>query len=230
MNLPRKEQIAVFDIETVPMVKDFEDLDPEFLELWLHKAAGKQFENMDPSESFASSASFFAEFSKVVCVSIGMYRSNGVFAVKAIASENEGALLGEFAQILNSCGNKCLVGHNIFDYDLPYMCKKYIIHGQTIPRLLDISGLKPWEIPHIDTMKFWQFGSFGSKTSLALMAGALGVPSPKGDMDGSKVGAAYYNGELEKIREYNIKDIVAVAQCYQKFKGESIEIQAEIIE
>lgn len=228
MNLPRKEQIAVFDIETVPMVKEFGDLNIDFLKLWLHKAAGKQFENMDPSESFETSASFFAEFSRVVCVSIGMYRSNGVFAIKAIASEDEKELLTEFAAVLNSCGNKCLVGHNIFDYDLPYMCKKYIIHGLPIPRLLDISGMKPWEIPHIDTMKFWQFGAFGSKTSLDLMSQALGVESPKGDMDGSKVGAAFYNGELQKIKEYNIRDIIAVAQCYQKFKGESIEIEVEI--
>jgi len=85
---------------------------------------------------------------------------------------------------------------------------------------LNLSGRKPWEIPHIDTLDMWKFGDHKNYTSLDLLAALFNLPTSKGLMDGSQVNAVYYNEQdLEKISAYCLGDVVAVAQLYLRLKG-----------
>ncbi len=90
-----------------------------------------------------------------------------------------------------------------------------------LPSLLNISGKKPWEVKHLaDTLEHWKFGDYKNYTSLDLLAYTLNIPSPKNDMDGSLVGAAYWNEKaLEKIRMYCERDVLTVAQVYLRLHG-----------
>ncbi len=96
-----------------------------------------------------------------------------------------------------------------------------VINQIPFPPLLDLSGKKPWQTAHIlDTMDMWRFGDYKNYTSLNLLAGTLGVASPKDDIDGSMVGKIYWeNEDVERIVTYCQKDVVTVIQVVMKFAG-----------
>ncbi len=58
-------------------------------------------------------------------------------------------------------------------------------------------------------------GAYSSgPTSLDVVCWALGIESPKGQMDGSMVAPAYERGEIEAIANYNCADVRATAAVY----------------
>jgi len=69
--------------------------------------------------------------------------------------------------------------------------------------------MKPWDTNTVDTFQYWRFGDYKNYTSLKLLAAALGVPSPKDDIDGSMVADVYWNEKnLRRIATYCQKDVV----------------------
>lgn len=111
-------------------------------------------------------------------------------------------------------------GHNIREFDIPYLCRRLVINHLPIPAWLDFQAMKPWETNLVDTMQLWRFGDYKNYTSLNLLAACLGVPSPKDDIDGSKVGEVYWveNG-IDRIAAYCQKDVVTVAQILLRFRN-----------
>ena len=62
------------------------------------------------------------------------------------------------------------------------------------------------------------------------MCKVLGIPSPKGDIDGSQVGQVYYvDKDIDRIITYCEKDTIAVAQIFLRLRQESLLIEDEII-
>jgi DNA polymerase elongation subunit (family B) len=145
------------------------------------------------------------------------------FKVKAFYSDDEKKLLTDFSDTLNksfSTDEHMLCGHNSKEFDFPYIARRCLINGLPIPFLLDNAGKKPWEVQLIDTMDMWKFGDYKSFTSLNLLASVFGIESPKDDIDGSQVWSIYWiDKDLERIKNYCMKDVVTVAQLLLKFKG-----------
>ncbi len=230
------EKIIFLDIETIPVQADFKDLPENLKPFWEKKAktlaynsSGQEEQAMSPSESFAQYAGLFAEFGKIICISVGNISfANGekVFRLKSFAGDDETQLLKDFAEILHALKNKPghqLCGHNIKEFDLPFVARKMIIHGLPLPEQIDVAGKKPWEVPYIDTMELWKFGSFRHQISLALMATLLGIPTPKDDIDGSQVAQVYYQERnIKRIATYCEKDVLTTAQVFLKLKGEPL--------
>ncbi len=52
--------------------------------------------------------------------------------------------------------------------------------------------------------------------SLAFTCELFGLPSPKGEMDGSMVGAYYRSGRVREIAEYNLGDVRATGRLLKK--------------
>lgn len=95
-----------------------------------------------------------------------------------------------------------------------------LINGLKIPKVLQLSGKKPWEINHLDTMELWKFGDHKHFTSLNLLAAIFDLPTPKGDLDGSKVREVYYQQkDLNRIARYCENDVITLAQVLLRFKG-----------
>ena len=70
----------------------------------------------------------------------------------------------------------------------------------------------------LDTLDLWRFGDIKGYTSLALICAVLGIESPKSDLDGSKVGAVYYEDQdLERIVSYCVEDVIATMKVMFKF-------------
>jgi hypothetical protein len=226
--------ILFFDIETVPSTPHFSDLNETWRELWTHKARTllkKSEEDMteaDAAEVFER-AGIYAEFGRIVCISVGaFYKSSETgqwqTRLKSFHSTDEKALLTEFSELLkrryNYPDRHFLCGHNIREFDVPYICRRLLVHQMPLPALLNITGKKPWETKHLlDTMELWKFGDGKAFTSLKLLAAVFGFPSPKDDIDGSMVRQVFYEeGDLERIARYCEKDVVAVMQLLLRFK------------
>lgn len=227
--------ILFLDIETVSVAPAYDDLEDYFKPLWLHKAkvATRNFDaEMDEASGAAiyrEKAAIFAEFGKIVCISVGiLVKDKGTdrlrARLKSFASDDEKKLLEDFAGLLqqnyNNPAKHYLCGHNIREFDIPYICRRMIVNGIELPNALDIAGKKPWECKHlIDTMELWKFGDYKGFASLKLLAALLGFPSPKDDIDGSEVGRVYWEEkDLERISRYCEKDVLATIQLYMRYR------------
>jgi len=231
--------ILFLDIETVSQQDIYENLDAEWKELWDHKASFLiKNKEVDTPDTVYPRAAIYAEFGKIICISCGCIQGQGddkKFVVKSYSGHDEKKLLTEFAKMLEAwsgSADKYLCAHNGKEFDYPYICRRMIINGIEIPEALKIAGRKPWEVRHLDTMELWKFGDYKSYTSLKLLAKALGVPSPKDDIDGSMVNTVYWiEKDLDRIVTYCQKDVVTLAQvllrfhCQPLIKPENVSIK-----
>ena len=105
-----------------------------------------------------------------------------------------------------------------------------LVNNIEIPPYIDFQNMKPWETPVLDTLHLWRFGDYKHYTSLKLLAAALGVPSPKDDIDGSKVGEVFWTEKnIERISIYCEKDVATVANVILRFKNLPLLTQEQII-
>lgn len=223
----KAEDILFIDIETVPLHYQYGDLSPEMQTLWNDKTRFIQQREEKDGEAVYERAGIYAEFGKVVCISVGyLHQTSGdkKFRVTSFAARDESILLEEFVQLINdrfSSSRYFLCGHNIKEFDIPFLCRRMLINEIRLPNMLNIAGKKPWEVHHLDTMELWKFGDFKHYTSLNLLTQIFGIPSPKDDISGADVARVFYEeDDLEKIVRYCEKDVLAVAQLLLKMKGE----------
>ncbi len=236
LNQTKPEEILFLDIETVPQNESFNELDETDKSLWLEKSKfNREKRNLEAEESYHE-AGIYAEFGKIVCISVGCFSMrNGEreFRMTSFCGDDEKLLLEDFALLLNKNHNnpfRLLCAHNGKEFDFPYICRRMLIHRIPLPSLLDIAGKKPWEISHLDTMELWKFGDYKHYTSLKLLARVFGIPTPKDDIDGSQVREVYYEEKnLERIEIYCRKDVATVANVLLSYLGESILQEDEIV-
>ena len=227
-------KILFLDIETVPEEENFDQLSPYKKELWAQKSAYQRKEDESPEE-FYERAGIWAEFGKIVCISVGYFviqNSERNFRIKTFFGD-EKQLLTEFKELLDNHFNlktHVLCAHNGKEFDFPYIARRMIINNISLPKSLNLFGKKPWEIPHLDTMHLWRFGDYKNYTSLKLLAEVLGIPSPKDDIDGSEVAHVYYiEKNIDRIVTYCEKDVVTIAQIVLRFMNEPLLESEEII-
>ena len=218
------ERVLFLDIETVPQHANYKDVPERLKTLWDKKAGFLAKTEENPEELYGR-AGIYAEFGKIVCISVGFIHS-GEIRLKSFYSHNEKELLQDFSELLTGFfgrNDQLLCAHNGKEFDFPYIARRLLINGLPLPHLLDIAGKKPWEIQHLDTMELWKFGDFKNYTSLNLLTAVFDIPTPKDDIDGSKVYSVYYEeNDLQRIMEYCQKDVVALIQLMRKYKGQDL--------
>ena len=228
------EKILFLDIETVPQYPNFQDLSPEGQKLYDQKTKFLQKEG--DAESVYDRAGIYAEFGKIICISVGFVhetRTGRQIRLKSYYHDDEATLLKQFVNLLEERYNTpyhILCGHNAKEFDFPYICRRLLINGMKLPNILNIAGKKPWEIAHLDTMELWKFGDYKHFTSLKLLTKVLGIPSPKDDIDGSEVAHVFYvENDIDRIITYCEKDVIAVAQIFLRLRREELLVKDEII-
>lgn len=228
------ENVLFLDIETVPELENFSDLDDTKKELFDLKT---QYQRRDDYtvEEFYERAGIWAEFGKIICISVGYFTFKSDvrhFRVTTFWGD-EIKILKDFSNLLNnhfSQPQHLLCGHNAKEFDFPFIARRMIINNISIPQKLNLFGKKPWEVPHLDTLELWKFGDYKHFTSLKLLTNVLGIPSPKGDIDGSEVAKVFYQEKnIDRIITYCEKDVVAVAQIILRLRGEDLLIEEEVI-
>ena len=219
--------LIFIDIETVSEQEDFSILPDNWKKLWEKKISKLLPENISAEEYYSERAAIYAEFAKAVCISFGYFTATGnekKLRIKSICSENEKELLGDFCEMLGQFEKHhrgwVFAGHNIKEFDIPFLSRRMLINGMSIPACMNFQNKKPWETNILDTLHMWRFGDYKNYTSLDLLAAAMGVPSPKDDIDGSMVGHVFWKEkDLKRIAIYCQKDVVTVANIILKFKA-----------
>lgn len=172
------QKLLLIDIQTVAEHLSFEAADAGSRLFWQQKFGS---ENQD----YAQKAALIPEFGKLICVSLGGFVAEDkvlTLKVKTFFGIDEKQLLQQVAQALTQYkpnDKRILAGHNVKEFDLPFLCKRLAVNNIKMPEILNIWGLKPWEVLVLDTMQLWQFGSFKGFTSLKLLAHSLGVQYPQ---------------------------------------------------
>lgn len=219
----KAKNFLLLDIETVAGYASYDALPERMQKLWDKKAnmMKKGDETLSNSEYFYDRGAIYAEFGKIVCIAFGAFywdENNEIaFKVRSFSNDDEVKLLLEFKALIEKYPPEQLIlcAHNGREFDFPFLCRRMLIHGIEIPKALQITGKKPWEILHQDTMDLWKFGDYKNYTSLDLLAAVFDIPGSKNEMSGDQVTRVYYEeNDLAKICRYCREDVVVLAQLY----------------
>lgn len=229
-------RILFLDIETVPMARDFDQLDERTAQLFADKTRWEQERNgKSAADLWGERGGILAEFGTIICIGVGSLHKDGAdwkLRVTSFHGNDEYDVLTRFCELLNRhyhSDEHWLCGHNGKEFDFPWIARRCIVQHIPLPYLLDTGGLKPWEVGHLDTMQLWSFGDRKNFTSLALLTHILGIPTPKDDISGADVARVYYEDkDLERIAAYCKKDVVATAQLFLRLTGRALIPQEHI--
>jgi predicted PolB exonuclease-like 3'-5' exonuclease len=229
------KSMLFIDIETTAQYKTLNDLKSSnkgLHDLWLQKADQiKSYESqksdLSDEDFYQSNASLHPEFGKIVTISIGQIQFDEIgmpqhSKIKSYYGDDEHAVLSDFNQTLgavfNKNGNVQLTGHNIKKFDAPWIIKRCLINGITPTAKLHLQKQKPWENCLLDTLEVWKFGGYNG-ASLGILCNVLGIPTPKDDISGSDVNRVYWEGDLERIKDYCEKDVSATMNVMLKISS-----------
>lgn len=154
-----------------------------------------------------------------------------------IIDADEKKVISEFYRVLNNAvevehakgyatQQVTFVGHNIIGFDFRFLWQRSVVNGITPPAYIPF-GAKDWDKSVFDTMTKWN-PDREKRTSLDKLCKILGVKSPKGDIDGSKVAQAWADGRGDEIAEYCCGDVRATRSIYQRltFTGQPALLKA----
>lgn len=222
------QKVIVIDIETVSSFAQFEDMDYQWQELWAEKVLKILPADEDFSSFYKRRAAVMAEFGKIICISLGRFDENLNVQTKSFYGNDESQILNQFICDLNQIRIEqefIIAGHNIKEFDIPFICRRLIVNNIFIPNWLNFQNTKPWENNLYDTFQYWRFGDYKNYTSLKLLAKLLDVNSPKDDIDGSVIGSLYWESDpilqelnLKRIETYCKKDVEATASIIKRLQ------------
>jgi len=221
------------DIETATQFEKYDELSESSKAMWIKKmrrhVTAEDYPTFEEEFSalYHDKGAIPAEFAQVICISVGFIKEEETghsFKVKVIPGASEAEIITNFHTLLSdhyfNRFNHFLCGHNLKEFDIPFLCRRSMVHNLELPSLLRLTGYKPWQVHHLlDTMEMWKFGDYKHYTSLDLLCHVLGVQTPKTEMDGSMVNQAYWSGQIADIQKYCMQDVVATAQVYMRCVG-----------
>jgi DNA polymerase elongation subunit (family B) len=227
--------ILFIDIETIPAYPNLESAPEIDQRLWRKKSVSLFREERSPDETYER-AGIYAEFGRVICISCGRIRSkpdsNDIrLDIRSFAGEKEHTILQNFSKFLIKHQSKQLrlCAHNGKEFDFPYLSRRMLINGITLPKTLDNAGKKPWDIQHFDTLELWKFGDYKHYTSLELLANCFGLSSPKDNLDGSMVAKTWYvDKNLSAIQNYCEADVSTLVQVFLKMSMQKVGAQVSV--
>lgn len=235
--IPEFRDILFIDIETVAATSDYSSLDDRLKEQWARKSSFLRRDGqLSEEDLYHERAGIYAEFGKVICIAVGKFfdTESGELGLrtKVYCNHDEKELLLDFKAMIEKIDSSTLrlCAHNGKEFDYPYLCRRLLINGISLPAALNIAGKRSWEVQHLDTMELWKFGDYKHYTSLDLLASIFNIPSSKNGIDGSKVNHVYHKeNNLEKISQYCRGDVVVLAQLFLKLRGYPVVSDQHIV-
>ena len=202
---------TIFDIETGALSsKTILSIAPAFNEssvkvgnLGLDKALEKIQHARDQHLSrIKDTAALHAEYGFVLAIGI-----LGEAGTSAILHGDESNILRQFWERADSDDRKGLnqwVGFNCFAFDLPFLFRRSLINGVTVP-----PNLRPerryWPNFFLDLMEIWKAGNYRDMISLDRFCKACGLPGKSGD------GASFqslYETQQDEALAYLTNDLI----------------------
>lgn len=221
------KQMMFFDIETTSKFKNWEEFllnDPngaKSFELKYDRANSNNNQKWSGNieDVYLRNAPILAEYGKIICISYGIYQKDQ-FKVdtKSIKYQSEEELIKTIVKLFNKAYdmNFKLCGHNIKEFDIPYIFKKILQYNLKVPELINFVDAKPWEYDFYDTAILTKSTS-NIPSSLADITYLLNIDTPKDDISGKEVHNVYwFENNIDKICDYCEKDVVAVKEIYER--------------
>lgn len=168
-------------------------------------------------EDFLRGTSFDGSFGRVLCICLAVNDD----PVKCYCNPlDERKTIEQFWKVAGQCD--LFVGHNVLDFDLRFIWQRSIVLGVR-PTWQDTDKKSRRYLsfgrysgrPVFDTMHEWvKWGR--DSIGLEHVALSLGLPTPKGDIDGSKVWDYYREGKIKEICEYCTRDVETTRMVYKR--------------
>jgi predicted PolB exonuclease-like 3'-5' exonuclease len=214
-----KQELFMFDIETVGEYKDWETFKSSDLRgaklfeskynkmNWVEK-----YDSVD--EAYLGNAGIVSTYGKIVCISFGFLDDKGEKKIRSFYGDDEKYIVESFNNLLKKIETKSfnLSGFRINHFDIPWVLHKLHKYSIEPANMIYMYDKKPWDMRITDMSDDWK-QKFAWAFSFDEMCYELGVKSPKDNMNGSEVHKAYWNGEVEKIKEYCEKDVSSSIDC-----------------
>ncbi len=225
------DKVLFFDIETTPISQDMESLSEIKRNLFCRRASinYKDEYEKDCSEVYQKKASLLTGYSKIVCISLGFYESsdfedsNNNLRINTIKDEDESKILKKFVNFfnryfVNSNDFQYLCGYNILNFDVPYIIRKLIQYGMTIPYDMNPLGKKPWENKLlIDLKEVLSFGSYTFKTTtLQETADIMNLETFQDTMGEDVFEKFWVHNDIESIVKHCESDVEVTAEIFRK--------------
>ena len=193
-----------FDIETIPSAEEHREIHVEIIK----KLSSKKNKTV---EEIHEETSFEGTFGRLCCIGIIKEGPEGIIQ-KEVFSGTEKEILTKFWKAATDVDQ--FVGHNIWNFDLPFIYKRSIING--IKPRMNISFARYRNIPIYDTQQEWELWGYQKAQKLDTLAKVLGFPTSKDEMDGSMVWKYFKDGKIDDICKYCMKDVELTRQVYYK--------------
>jgi len=146
---------------------------------------------------------------RIVC--IGMLFDDGQRLSEAVlADENERRILEEFWAAIRP--TDLLVGHNILEFDLPFVRQRSWILGIKPSRALDLRKYYTGDV--VDTMHVWTNWGYKKGVTLDNLGTALGCGAKTGH--GTDVAHWWAVRDLQSIATYCMEDVRLTYRVYCK--------------
>jgi 3'-5' exonuclease len=224
----KKEELFYFDCEWVPVSESLLDLQmdhPLLYNAFLHQINKWNLERFKeneplktPEDWWVEKSHFYPEFCKIICVSYGFFKE-GIFETRSVYGDDEKKLLTGLPKIFDGVAKVgwTICGAAITRYDMPWLSKRMMTNGIKPPKSLNVYGVKPWDVKVYDIMEVWGQGcKMESFTPLEMICNSLGIEDSKKDLSGEKVAEAYWNGEIERIKNYCEEDVKVTMKCAER--------------
>ena len=191
-----------FDLETIPA--------PENLREVAIEAGRKKVRNReiaDDDEALYRASSISGDFGRIFCIGYAIDDQP-----TEIIKGQEQEILKNWWEVAKSA--HVFIGHNIIDFDIPFLYKRSIIQKIKPSQFLPVKKFSTENI--FDTAKEWSRWDNYSQTSLHHLAIGLQLPSSKDQMDGSQVYDYYLKKRFEDIYTYCKKDVELTRKIYKR--------------
>ena len=147
----------------------------------------------------------------ILCIGYIREETDSPGPTEGVLTGDERAILSSFWELAE--GVDLFIGYNILNFDFKFIWQRSVIHGVRPSRKLNFSRYR--DDPVYDVMQEW--AKWGMNLiSLDALTRALGIPSPKGAVDGSKVYDYYKAGKAQEIYDYCLADVRATRAAYQR--------------
>jgi DNA polymerase elongation subunit (family B) len=221
-------QRVFLDIETVPPEEHFRDnITREIVrELEIDRKNADSTEIVKATEDRFRQLALKGEHGRILTIGLLIERGskveeNGVLGLDRLTLHfhlDEARTLRGFWKLLKDFDARfdCVIGHNIMEFDLPFIYKRSVIHQ--IQPSVQLSFARYRSQPIYDTMCEWDHWG-RNKISLSNLAAALGLESSKQNgLDGSRVYDYYRAKRHEEIADYCKRDVQLVREIYYRMK------------
>lgn len=215
----KEEKLIFADIETVRKTENL-DVDSEEFGIFSWKVRNKETDEELPSdeviELYNRKAALYPAHSMIVAITVGAIIKGEKILLKTYRGD-EADILRRFVDDMSANAGSTLVLWNMA-FDMPTIRKRFFINRlkDYLPDTIGNDAMKkPWTLKGlIDLMEVWKGISFHNE-SMNEVAWAMGLPSPKEDMKGSEVSAAFWDGRIDDIVTYNQKDVITLVNLYR---------------